>query len=154
DSDPPVNVAVVPQATTNRLSAELSPLREAKVPLSKVTEVAVESRIEPEVQTAPLEPAAPLDVKPVESGIEPRLSPPLPEKGSFVARQDASPCFPSASAVRENHPRASPSWTLRAPGRENTRCWYAATRTRAHHNQSEMRRKETVPTTEKLEGPP
>jgi hypothetical protein len=154
DSDPSVNVAVVPQATTNRLSAEFPPLREARVPLSKAAEVMVESRIEPEVQTAPLEPTAPLDVKPVESGIELRPSPPLPEKGSFVARQDASPCFPSASAVRENHPLAWPSWTLRAAGHENTRCWYAATRIRAHHNRSEMRRKETVPTTEKLEGPP
>jgi hypothetical protein len=154
DSDPPVNVAFVPQATTHRLSVEFSPLREAKAPLSKATDITVESRIEPEVQTAPLLPTAPLDIKPAESGIEPRPSPPLPEKGSFVARQDASTCFPSASAVRENHPRAWPSWTLRAPGHESTRCWYPATRMTAHHQRTEMRRKETVPTTEKLEVPP
>ena len=155
DSDPPVNVAVIPQVTTNRLSAEFSPLPEAKTPLSKASDITVESRIEPEVQTAPLQPTALLDIKPVESGIEPKPSPPLPDKGrrSFAAKRGASSCFPSASAVRENHPGAWPSWTFRAPGHESTRCWYAAARITAHH-QNEMRRKETVPTTEKLEGPP
>jgi len=159
DSDPPVNVAVVSQVTTNTLSAEFSPLREAEAPLSKATGITVESRIEPEVQTTSLQPTAPLDIKPMESRIEPRPTeprptPPLPEKGSFPESRDDSTCLPSASAVRENHPRAWPSWTLRAPGHENTRCWYAAARTTAHHNRREMRRKETVSTTQKLEDPP
>src|SRR5262249_59987491 len=77
-----------------------------------------------------------------------------PEKESFGAGRDASICFPSASAVRQNHPGAWPSWTLRAPGHEGTRCWYAATQTMAHDHQSAMMpRKETVGTTEKLGSP-
>jgi hypothetical protein len=41
-------------------------------------------------------------------------------------------CYPSASAVRQDHPDAWPSWTLRAPGHEGIRCWYATTRAAAH----------------------
>jgi predicted DNA-binding ribbon-helix-helix protein len=37
-------------------------------------------------------------------------------------------CYPSAPAVRQDHPDAWPSWTLRAPGHEGTRCWYPTTR--------------------------
>jgi hypothetical protein len=93
----------------------------------------VESRAQPpEVQTAPLQPTVPLDIKPTESGIEARLPQTLPERGkSLVASGYDSTCFPSASAVRQNHPGGWPSWTLRAPGHEGTRCWYAATRTTA-----------------------
>src|SRR5260221_3537728 len=53
DSDPPVDVAVVPQATTNRLSVEFSPLREAKAPLSKATDLTVDGLAEPKALTAP-----------------------------------------------------------------------------------------------------
>jgi hypothetical protein len=89
---------------------------------------------------------APLATKPTESAIaakppqtaplatKPTPPPTLSERGSFVADQDASTCFPSASAVRETHPGAWPSWTLRAPGHEGTRCWYAATRGSAHEH--------------------
>jgi len=147
DSDPSVNVAVVPQVTTNRLSAEFSPLREAKNPLSKAmditveshiepeaTDITVESRIEPKVQTAPLQPTMPLDIKPTDNGIEARAPQTLPKKQarSFTPSQVASTCFPSASAVRQNYPEGWPSWTLRAPGHEGTRCWYASTRGTAH----------------------
>jgi hypothetical protein len=45
---------------------------------------------------------------------------------------DASTCLPSAAAVRQENPNAWPSWTLRAPGHEGTRCWYASTRAKAH----------------------
>jgi hypothetical protein len=41
-------------------------------------------------------------------------------------------CYPSAPAVRQDHPDAWPAWTLRAPGHEGTRCWYAKTRAAAH----------------------
>jgi hypothetical protein len=44
----------------------------------------------------------------------------------------ASTCYPSAPAVRQDHPDAWPAWTLRAPGHEGTRCWYAKTRAAAH----------------------
>jgi hypothetical protein len=105
--------------------------------------------------TAGRELAGPLaaDQHETESGIEPRPSPMSPEEGSFLARQGASTCFPSASAVRENHPGAWPSWTLRAPGHEGTRCWYAATRTTSNDHRSEMRRTETVQTMEKPQVP-
>jgi hypothetical protein len=43
-----------------------------------------------------------------------------------------STCFASASAVRQDHPDAWPSWTLRALGHEGTKCWYPTTRTLAH----------------------
>src|SRR6266478_3163577 len=107
DSDPPVDVAVVPQATTNRLSVEFSPLREAEAPLSKATDITVESRAESEVRTAPLPPTVPLDIKPTENGIEARPPQTLPQKEgqSSAPSQDASTCFHSASAVRQNYPR-------------------------------------------------
>jgi hypothetical protein len=65
---------------------------------------------------------------------------PLSERGeqSAVAGVQDSTCFPSASAVRQDQPGAWPSWTLRAPGHEGTRCWYAATRATAHDHQRAM----------------
>jgi hypothetical protein len=51
------------------------------------------------------------------------------ERLVYPASVPVSTCFPSASAVRQEHPEAWPSWTLRAPGHGGTRCWYAATRT-------------------------
>jgi hypothetical protein len=50
------------------------------------------------------------------------------ESQSFATTAHDSSCFPSASAVREDNPTAWPSWTLRAPGHEGTKCWYAGTR--------------------------
>jgi hypothetical protein len=43
-----------------------------------------------------------------------------------------STCFASASAVRQSHPEAWPSWTLRALGHEGAKCWYPTSRTFAH----------------------
>lgn len=158
DSDPPVNVAVVPQPTTNRLSAEFSPLREAKAPLSKATDIKVESHIEseamdstveisiaPQVRTAPLQPTAPLAIKPTENGIEAKPPQTLPQKEGRSPSQDASTCLPSASAVRRNYPEGRPSWTLRAPGHEGIRCWYPTKRTMANDHRSEMSRNDAGP---------
>jgi hypothetical protein len=141
DSDPPVNVAVVPQVTANALSAEFSALQEAQAPLSKSTNITIKSRIEPavmgstvespmepKVQIAPFWPTVPLNIKPTENGIEAR-SPPQKEGQSLAPSQDASACFPSASAVRRDYPEGRPSWTLRAPGHEGTRCWYPTKQT-------------------------
>jgi hypothetical protein len=50
---------------------------------------------------------------------------------------DASSCLPSASAVRQEHPAAWPSWTLRARGHEGVKCWYPAMRTTAHSHGDE-----------------
>ncbi len=132
NSDRPLDVAAVPQATTEIPPAEFLPLREAQVPAAAVAGTNVESRVEPEGEAASLQQTAPLDTKPTESGIEAKPPPTLREEGSFAAGWDASTCFPSASAVRENRPGAWPSWTLRAPGHEGTRCWYAATRATTH----------------------
>ena len=133
--DRSVDVAAVPQARTVVLPVEFLPSREAQAPAAAAAGTKVESQVEPEVQAPSLQQTAPLDTKPTESGIEAKPPPMLPEKGSFAAGRDASTCFPSASAVRENHPGAWPSWTLRAPGHEGTRCWYAATRGTAHDHQ-------------------
>ncbi len=145
NSDPPERPQRRPQTTTNRLSVEFSPLREAQaptavppvefLPLQAPTAAAgtyAGSRIEPEAQTAPS--TVPLDIKPTENGIEAKLPQTLPQKEgqSFTPSQDDSTCFPSASAVRQNYPGRWPSWTLRAPGHEGTRCWYAARRATAH----------------------
>ena len=146
NSDPEERPQRRPQTTTNRLSVEFSPLREARtptaappvefLPLQAPTAAAVDtyagSRIEPEAQTAPS--TVPLDIKPTENGIEARPSQTLPqnEGQSSTPSQDASTCFPSASAVRQSYPGRWPSWTLRAPGHEGTRCWYAARRGTAH----------------------
>jgi hypothetical protein len=51
-------------------------------------------------------------------------------------------CFASASAVQQNHPGASPTWTMRARGHEGTMCWYAAARPRGSDRRSEKLPKE------------
>ncbi len=45
-------------------------------------------------------------------------------------------CLPSAEAVRQQDSAAWPSWTLRAPGFEGTKCWYASTRGAAHDHRA------------------
>ncbi len=74
------------------------------------------------------QPTVPSNVKPAEAKALPTSS----EKGkqlSAANHHDAS-CFPSASAVLQNHPGARPTWTMKAPGHEGTQCWYAAARPR------------------------
>jgi hypothetical protein len=43
---------------------------------------------------------------------------------SLAGSMQASTCLPSASAVRQDHPGAWPSWTLRALGHEGAKCWH------------------------------
>jgi hypothetical protein len=126
----PVDLAAIPQATTPLPPVEVLPLRDAQLPAAEAAGTNVGSPVEPEVPS--LEQTAPLATNPTDSGIE--AKPILPEKGSSGEGRDASTCFPSASAVRENRPGAWPSWTMRAPGHEGTRCWYAATRGSAHEH--------------------
>jgi hypothetical protein len=153
NSDGSIELAIAPQDTVNIPPVEFLASREAQV--SAAIDADVESRIEPDVQRAPLQPTAPLDVKSVESGIEARPPHTLPGRGrgSFATGGHDSTCFPSASAVRLDHPRGWPSWTLRAPGHEGVRCWYVATRTAAHDHRSEIQRRETLQSTEKIEPP-
>jgi hypothetical protein len=54
-------------------------------------------------------------------------------------------CFASADSVRQENPAAWPSWTLRAPGHEGTKCWYASTRDAAHDHRNPL-----VPRTERI----
>jgi hypothetical protein len=130
-SNRPVSVAVAPQTATDLPPLELLPLPEVDATSAKTRGITVERKAEPDVQTTSSKPTTPLDIKPTESAIEARPAPTLPDKESLAASQDASTCFPSASAVRQNHPGGWPSWTLRAPGHEGTRCWYDATRNKA-----------------------
>jgi hypothetical protein len=104
---------------------EFLPLPEPQAPVAAAVSTDAESRIDPEVRTSPSQPTVALDTKPTENGIAGQS-----QEGRSL-RQYASTCLPSASAVRENHPGAWPSWTLRAPGHEGRRCWYPAQRTLA-----------------------
>jgi hypothetical protein len=130
--DRPIKVAAVPQqARTDIPPAEFSSAREPEATSAKASGDAVERSAEPAVQTAPL--PVPLDTKPTDGDVQAAPPQVLPERErqSFATRRNDSTCLPSASAVRQNHPGAWPSWTLRAPGHENTICWYAAARTTA-----------------------
>jgi hypothetical protein len=152
DSDRPIELAVAPQATVNNIPpVELLPSREAPA----ATHTNVESRAEPEVRAPSVEQTAPLEVKSAQSGIEARPSQSLSGRGSrsLATSGHDSTCFPSASAVRLEHPGGWPSWTLRAPGHEGVRCWYVATRTAAPDRSTEMRRRETAQSTEIVEPP-
>jgi hypothetical protein len=103
------------------------------------TGIGVESIAEPGVQ---LQPAMPSDINRNESEIKTmpgsnsahQTSPErsvdatldAPDKTIIGQRQSvqAFTCLPSPSAVRQDHPGAWPSWTLRALGHEGTKCWH------------------------------
>src|SRR6266436_935424 len=92
----------------------------AQAPSGKAIDITVESRAD----EASLHPTARLDIEPTEARPPQTLS----ERGKqtpAASELDAS-CFPSAEAVRQNHPGGWPSWTLKAPGHEGTTCWYAS----------------------------
>ena len=69
---------------------------------------------------------------------------------SFVSVR-ASPCLSSASAVRREHPRAWPSWTLRGRGHQGVKCWYPATPTTARNHRHEMALKKNSVEARKLQ---
>jgi hypothetical protein len=69
------------------------------------------------------------------------------------SQASAITCFSSADQVRQEAPEAWPSWTLRAPGHEGTKCWYATTRRAAHDHQTPvMARTDHAGTNEHFEG--
>jgi hypothetical protein len=109
---------------------------------SKATNIPAESRTD----GASLQPTARLDIKPTEAMPSPTSSE-KDKQSSATSRPDAS-CFPSASAVVQNHPGGWPTWTLRAPGHEGTMCWYAAARPRG----SDHRPRGSDPRSEKTPG--
>ena len=49
------------------------------------------------------------------------------EGRKLIAGNRVFTCYPSSSAVRQEHPQAWPSWTFRARGHEGSRCWYPGT---------------------------
>jgi hypothetical protein len=58
----------------------------------------------------------------------------------FASSAAASPCLPSASAVRQEYPGSWPSWTLRASGNEGVKCWYPSSSVAARDRQTDMAR--------------
>jgi hypothetical protein len=113
----------------------------AQAPPAEASGITVESRTD----GASLQPPAHLDIKPTEAKPPQTLS----EKGkplSAAGGHDAS-CFPSASAVLQNHPGIWPTWTLKALGHEGTMCWYASARPRGsgHRPRVSDPRRETAP---------
>jgi hypothetical protein len=108
------------------------------------TRITVDSRAD----RASLQPTERANIKSAEA--RPPQSVSERDKGlSAASRHDAS-CFPSASAVLQNHPGEWPSWTLKLPGHEGTLCWYAAGRPRGsdHRPIASDRRSETTSTKE------
>jgi hypothetical protein len=89
----------------------------------------------------------------VESRAEVR--PPQTKQLSAASGHDVS-CFPSASAVLQNHPGVWPSWTMKAPGHEGTLCWHASARpgTSNHRREPTLMEKEIVGATEKVVSAP
>jgi hypothetical protein len=53
-----------------------------------------------------------------------------------IPNGNAFTCFASADLVRQESPGAWPTWTLRAPGREGTKCWYPSTRAMARDHRN------------------
>jgi hypothetical protein len=106
-----------------------------QAPSAKASSVTVESRDD-------AAPTARLNIKPTEAK--------PPEKQLSTANAQDFSCFPSASAVLQNHPGVRPSWTMKARGHEGTVCWYAAARPGGSDYRREMLPKEigTVGTTE------
>ena len=119
-----------------------------QTPSTKASSIAVASRVD----GAALQLALRVDVKQSQAGLSQTSS----ERGKQLpaaSEHDAS-CFPSASAVLQNHPGASPAWTLRAPGHEGTQCWHAAARPSGsdHRPSAGDHRTETMPTDREIVG--
>jgi hypothetical protein len=119
-----------------------------QAPSAKAGSITVESLDD----AVSLQPARPSNVKLTEAKPPQTLS----ERGKQLAAasgHDAS-CFPSASAVRQNHPGGSPSWTLRAPGHEGTQCWHAAARPSESDDRPRAgdHRREMIPTEKEIVG--
>jgi hypothetical protein len=114
----------------------------AEAPAADATHIAAGRRAD----GASLQATERFDIKPTDAK--------PPERGkelSAASRHDVS-CFPSASAVLQNHPGGWPSWTLKAPGHEGTLCWYAAARPRGsdHRPVTSEHRSEPTPGKEML----
>jgi hypothetical protein len=132
------------QEETTR-NIDQTPITVDQAPATKTSKITVESQGD----GASLQLAARLtEARPPQTLAEKRK--PL----SATSGQDGS-CFASASAVLQNHPGASPTWTMRARGHEGTMCWYASARPRGSDHRSEgMARREIVGTEDRPSAPP
>jgi hypothetical protein len=104
--------------------------RETDQTETSITQVASAQSIVAERRTdgSSPQPMMRLNTRPTEARSPQALS----EKGKQLsaASGNESSCFPSASALLQNHRGGWPTWTLRAPGQEGILCWYAAARPR------------------------
>jgi len=137
------------QEQTTR-STDQTATHAVQAPSDKAIDITVESRAD----EASLHPTARLDIEPTEARPPQTLS----ERGKqtpAASELDAS-CFPSASAVLQNHPGVWPSWTMKAPGHEGTLCWHASARpgTSNHRREPTLMEKEIVGATEKVVSAP
>lgn len=115
----------------------------AQLPSADAARMTVESRAD----GAALQPAVRLDTKPTEAGL-PQASSEKGKQHAAATGHDTS-CFPSASAVLQNHRGGWPAWTLKVPGHEGTVCWYASARPRTRdHRAQAVQKKEIAGTTE------
>jgi hypothetical protein len=84
-------------------------------------------------------PTRPLNVAPGPASIRLFLRGLIAASAMFFSNHgNAFTCFSSADQVRQESPGAWPSWTLRAPGHEGTKCWYSTTRAAAHDHQMSL----------------
>jgi hypothetical protein len=116
----------------------------AQAPVIDASRITVESRAD----GAPVQPTERFAIKPTEVRSPQTLS----EKGKQLTAVSGheSPCLLSATALRQNHQRAWPTWTFRASGHEGTICWYTATRPRGNDH----RPRAVEITASGLSGPP
>jgi hypothetical protein len=119
-----------------------------QTPSAKASSIAVEGRGDAVL----LQPTLRLNIKPTQAK-PPQSSSERGKHLPAVSEHDVS-CFPSASAVLQNHPGGLPSWTLRAPGHEGTQCWHAAARPSGsdHRPSAGDHPRETMPTDRELVG--
>jgi hypothetical protein len=66
----------------------------------------------------------------------------------------ADDCLSSADAVRQQHPEAWPSWTLRAPDHEGSKCWYAGKRSTHQSQRTAETKSSPRPTPRTISDPP
>jgi hypothetical protein len=138
-------IAIGQQQEETTRNTDQTPISVDQATATKTSKITVESQGD----GASLQPAVRLT--------EARPPQTLAEKGkplSATSGHDGS-CFASASAVQQNHPGASPTWTMRARGHEGTMCWYASARPRGSDHRSEgVARREIVGTEDRPSAPP
>jgi hypothetical protein len=103
------------EIATDAKSPQRTQPTENRATLDETSEISTpNSHISPEINS----PDAPSDMQ--------QKTPKIGRRG--VTGSQVSTCYPSASAVRQEHPQAWPLYTLRTLGHEGSKCWYPGTR--------------------------